>query len=56
MITSLINHLLLEHQEVTFKAENNLDFLEDTVRIEALEDVADLEKTYLLLELIDYWI
>lgn len=42
MITSLINYLLLEHQKVTFKAENNLDFLEHSVRIEALEDVADL--------------
>lgn len=42
MITSLINHLLLEHQEVTFKAENHLDFLEHTVRIEALEDLTDL--------------
>lgn len=42
MITSLINYLLLEHQKVSFKAENNLDFLEHSIRIEALEDVADL--------------
>ena len=38
MIISLINYLLLEHQKVTFKAEDNLDFLEHSVRTEALEE------------------
>lgn len=42
MITSLINYLLLEHQKVTSKAENNLDILEHSIRIEALEGVAEL--------------
>lgn len=42
MITSLINYLLLEHQKVIFKADSDLDFVEHSIRIEALEDVADL--------------